>query len=630
MALVLSVLLGLAAGPAMAQNPNSCSSSGLSGYSYTATYNPGTDTTTYNFTFCNRSPIGGVYVNVGEIYLYNFPSPVGTPTAPPGWQFNEIGPRIFFSTTSNPWWQTPPAIKPGDCLSGFTYVISGMPDTDFVVFTHVQQVTDATGQTAEDSTWFDCSVEITPPVNEPCISIIKTANPVVVDPGESTTYSFEVCNCGNIALQVTSLDDSILGNLLDEFETANGDSSVLDIGDCVMFEVGYTPQAGDPNPLINCATVLAEEAEDDGGNEVDDFDCATVVINTAVEGPCVDLVKTVTPEQASRGDTVTYKYEICNCGSVPLTVTDIEDSNPTVNSLLQTYLANAGGSIPLAVDECKTIFADYQTQQTDVSPLLNCATVTAEDEEHNEVQSTYCARVDFVPAPSARQCFRPVTLTQELWRHFGEPGNVLFPNGLMFGRFAQAFSGFVAYGRPMSGCMVLGDPTIIGGRTIVFDGSYFGVKCLCDFMPQIGLPGKLLLNYRDPLCLDTVPGVGVTNSLAGEICALTMNIAYNDARCMPRNPGYDLEKFTLTSGLFKGKTVGAVLNIANSVLSGRPPQYYGLPTIGGYEALVDILRRINSNYAFLGYDDFIDRGYLKPNQPYGYSGPPHPLVIPCR
>ena len=189
---ILLIVCGLLLldGQLQAQNPNSCKTSGYSAYSFTAVYDGVANTTTYYFTFYNQSPIGGVYVNVGEVFFDSFPSPVGTPVAPPGWVFTSVGGKLFYQTTSSPWWKTPPSIKPGDSLSGFNYVISGPPDPSFIVFTHVQNVTDASGTVAGDlGTWFDCSVVYTPPVNKPCISVTKTPSPVQVNVGQTVTYT---------------------------------------------------------------------------------------------------------------------------------------------------------------------------------------------------------------------------------------------------------------------------------------------------------------------------------------------------------------------------------------------------------------------------------------------------------
>jgi hypothetical protein len=94
---------------------------------------------------------------------------------------------------------------------------------------------------------------------------------------------------------------------------------------------------------------------------------------------------------------------------------------------------------------------------------------------------------------------------------------------------------------------------------------------------------------------------------------------------MPRTPGYDLECFTVAKGPFIGKTVAEVFNIANAVLAGDAPKKYGLPN---YATLVGILRQINSNYEFVDYQTFFDRGYLIPNRPFGQPGPRHSVAVP--
>ncbi|MCX8053522.1 MAG: hypothetical protein N3B12_06910, partial [Armatimonadetes bacterium] len=166
---------------------------------------------------------------------------------------------------------------------------------------------------------------------------------------------------------------------------------------------------------------------------------------------------------------------------------------------------------------------------------------------------------------------------------------------------------------------------IIGqGNTLSWEGTSVGLKRLCAFLPQTGPSGKLNMSYVNPWKLPA----GVGGALAGELAALQMNIAYNNRRQMPRTPGYDLEKFTLTGSIFKGKTVREVRNIANAVLGGVPPSYFGLPN---YQTLTDILAAINANYEFVNFDVFNDRGFLQPDPgslPFGPSQPPTPVVVP--
>jgi hypothetical protein len=139
------------------------------------------------------------------------------------------------------------------------------------------------------------------------------------------------------------------------------------------------------------------------------------------------------------------------------------------------------------------------------------------------------------------------------------------------------------------------------------------------FLPTGGPCGKLYQSYLNPASL-TEAGI-----LAPEAVCLMMNIAYNDERMMPRSPGYNLEDFTITQGLYKGRKVGEVMDIANHVLGGIPPCNYGLPSC---EVLVQLLQSINANYEFINYDTFTDRGYLLPNRALGPPDPPHAPSVP--
>ena len=230
-------------------------------------------------------------------------------------------------------------------------------------------------------------------------------------------------------------------------------------------------------------------------------------------------------------------------------------------------------------------------------------------------------RVDFcvLSPPNKRQCFIPVTFTQQGWHDFCDPNNTIVPGGMVYNRFPIAFADYTYFSVVYNNLAIIGQ-----GKTITWEGTSVGLKRLCLFMPQTGACGKLDTSYLNPWTLP--PGVG--GALAGETLALQMNIAYNDRRLMPRTAGYDLEKFTIASGLFKGKTVREVRNIANSILGGAPPCSFGLTNC---QALVDILAAINANYEFVNYDVFNDRGFLIPDAgslPFGPAKPATPVIVP--
>ena len=612
--LICSVMLACSA---IAQNPNSCSTFGYTGYSYTIT-NDGVNTTLH-FTFCNLSPINGTYVNIGEIYFSGLPAPIST-TAPSGWTFEQIGPKLFFATTSNPWWKTPPAIKPGDCLSGFSYTIPGLVVPTFTVFMHVQNVTDATGtQAGALGSWFDCSVVITPPQPNPCISITKVPSPVQAHTGDLITYTYKVCNCGNTSLTVTSVSDTLLGNLLPNFLAANNNSATLAVDQCVQFTAQRTVQAEDPNQIDNCVTVTANPPT---GPAVDATACAAVQHIGTNPFPCINIIKSVYPTQVIVGQHVTYTYNVCNCGNVALNVTSITDT--VFGDLLNDFLNANGGSNVIGVGSCVEFNFVYQVPDTAPSFIYNCVMV----ETSQGPESSYCTRLDVGRNQPLIECFIPVTFTQEGWHTFANPYNSILPGSIVYNKLPLVFTDFTFYGKLYHNKVIAGYP----GCILIFDCNCIGMDRLCEFLPQSGPDEcyQLTISCVNPFILFNKRGEEKANTLAGEIIALTLNIAYNDKRFMPRTPGYNLEDFIITRGACKGKKVREVLDMANKILYGMSPFCSGLrgDCTQIYNTLLDVLHNINANYEFIDYTNVIDRGYLKPNVPLGHPGPAHAPVIP--
>ncbi len=224
-----------------------------------------------------------------------------------------------------------------------------------------------------------------------------------------------------------------------------------------------------------------------------------------------------------------------------------------------------------------------------------------------DVRVDFCVREE----EKNRRCYLPVTFTQDGWHNFCDPYSTVIPGGMIYNRFGKAFATFSYYGQLLTNKMVVGK-----GYTITYNSTTSSLTRLCAFLPQTGACGRLDHSYDSP---STTTSAG---SLAGETIALMMNIAYNDRRLMPRTPGYDLEKFVITSGIYKGRRVGQVLNDAYVVLGGAAPCTVGLTNC---QQLVDVIQQINANYEFIDYDTFIDRGYLIPNRTLGQ---PDPAITP--
>jgi hypothetical protein len=383
---------------------------------------------------------------------------------------------------------------------------------------------------------------------------------------------------------------------------------------CTSFNKAYTVLATDSSPLTNTATVNAIG----GGTIVVGSGQASVVINTP--GPCVTVVKKADPAAVSVGGVITYTYTVCNCGITPLTVNSVVDSR--LGDLTADFIAANGGTAILDLGSCATFSKTYTVLATDTSPVVNSVTVIANNGEVDVSDTTEAS----VGINIGRRCFLPVTLTQQGWRNFSAAAPGVYC-GLIYNVFPSAFATYSFFGTIYSNRVIIGAPLNVitpGSHSITFTGTASGLTRLSAFLPQAGPADRLWGSFVNPSYLLTKTGAQTTNVLAGEVLALTLNIAYNDMRLMPRSRGYDIELFVVNQGLFKGKTVGQVWNIANAVLSGANPGSFGLTSA----ALVSILQRINANYEFIDINTFTDGGYLTPNVPLGQPGPPHSMTVP--
>ncbi len=332
-------------------------------------------------------------------------------------------------------------------------------------------------------------------------------------------------------------------------------------------------------------------------------------------GPCIDVEKSVFPGRAQVGQTVTYTFKVCNCGNLDLiNVTVVDD---VLGNLTQDFINANKGSNTLGAGLCVTFKVKYTIISDQPNPLINTVTVSGQDPEGNTVMDFDDAIVGIgEPKDPKQKCYLPVTFTQQGWRDN-------FDN-MVFNRFRLAFANLYYYGDVYSNKLAVGKK-----YRIIFDGTTQGLKRLQLFLPQYTPCGKINYNYYNPW--DTTDG-GI---LAGETITLLMNIAFNNARLMPRNTGYNLGNFIFAGlkedpykGFYRVKTVMQILDIANRVLSGDPPCMFGLPLNNGCGVLVNILQAINSNYEFKSINEFIDKGYLIPDQVFGPPKPPIDTVVP--
>ena len=190
----------------------------------------------------------------------------------------------------------------------------------------------------------------------PGLAITKEADTEVSKVGDSINYTVVVSNTGDVELEVV-VDDTLEGQLFDGMVAAGASET---------FEYEYIVQEGDPDPLVNTATAV-------GTLEYLGLDNVYTVNATHemdLVNPDIRITKTVYPDTAQIGDTVTYTICIENIGDWGL-------ENIVVNdTLLGGPLAGfpdtlAVGDAPYCLD------FDYVIQEGDVvdGEVVNTARV---------------------------------------------------------------------------------------------------------------------------------------------------------------------------------------------------------------------------------------------------------------
>ena len=281
------------------------------------------------------------------------------------------------------------AANDGSYSCAFTGTVTGDENTP-----HANTVT-ATGKDKDGNEVEDEDDETVTFDEKPGIQVTKTAGQQVIS-GTSGDITFDivVTNNGPVALTLTSLTDSVFGDLT----TLPGSTCVLPqtlAANDGSYSCAFTGTVtGDENtPHANTVTASGKDKD---GNEVTDEDDETVTFD---EEPGIQVSKTA-GQQVLVGTTgtVTFTVLVENSGPVALTLTDLTDSvfgdlttaDATTCALPQTLAAN-GGSYSCTFQG--TITGDEN------APHKNTVTATGKDKDEHEVKDTDDETVTFDQLP---------------------------------------------------------------------------------------------------------------------------------------------------------------------------------------------------------------------------------------
>ncbi|MHA2092882.1 MAG: DUF7507 domain-containing protein, partial [Candidatus Kariarchaeaceae archaeon] len=90
---------------------------------------------------------------------------------------------------------------------------------------------------------------------------IDKTGPLTAEVGEQITYTINATNTGAVNLTMTTLFDSLLGDISGYSYLGDDGDGVFEPGESWIYSVTYTVQQGDPDPLFNSVTVEATNTD---------------------------------------------------------------------------------------------------------------------------------------------------------------------------------------------------------------------------------------------------------------------------------------------------------------------------------------------------------------------------------
>jgi uncharacterized repeat protein (TIGR01451 family) len=131
----------------------------------------------------------------------------------------------------------------------------------------VNQGPSSTPRVAGTNMYFQVNViNCVPQVPQADLSIVKSG-PAFAHAGDTITYIYIVSNAGPDEACNVVVDDDVAG-MPTYVSGDTDDDGCIDPGETWTFEATYTVQAGDPDPLVNTATVSSDAYDPDPSNNV--------------------------------------------------------------------------------------------------------------------------------------------------------------------------------------------------------------------------------------------------------------------------------------------------------------------------------------------------------------------------
>ncbi|MGI6374893.1 MAG: DUF7507 domain-containing protein [Anaerolineae bacterium] len=198
------------------------------------------------------------------------------------------------------------------------------------------------------------------------------------EPGDTIYYEIDVENTGNVDLEITDVDDTLIASLTGPAgdDDSNGK---LSVGETWTYSGSYEVTDADVcDDIDNTATVYAEY----GQWSDDESDSVTVTTDYTAD---IAIVKEADVETIGVGGTIHYTITVTNEGNVALADVLVSDSRFTPSG----PTGDTDGDELLDVDETWVYTGSYNVVESDIcAPILNTAEVEAKDPCGNTVDDT--------------------------------------------------------------------------------------------------------------------------------------------------------------------------------------------------------------------------------------------------
>jgi hypothetical protein len=193
---------------------------------------------------------------------------------------------------------------------------------------------------------FDVDVQKTSMILCPCVQVTETAWPATSKAGDDVTYTITVKNCGNCALTLTNIMDSLLGDISASFATT------LAISATESHQFTRTVLASDPDPLVSIVTVSYNDVLGAG---------ASAAANATVDlvHPYYTVTKTCLTNPAPPNGLAEFRITITNMGDVNLIINTDDPAIPGPFTLATggpPFVQDVSRPVPPGAQEvCNTI-----------------------------------------------------------------------------------------------------------------------------------------------------------------------------------------------------------------------------------------------------------------------------------